>query len=219
MKEYPSGCVVERADGSYEIKPRMPQGRLDAQTLDKVNDVVRLYGLPGVRATAAQRLVLEGVPAEHVDAVVGHVNGVGEECPSMVTLCPGGGSCKRGLQSTRDMARKLETLLNALGPMPAMIKCGLSGCPRCCGESFVRDVGLMGSARGWAVLFGGNAGRNVRAGDELIADAPEAEALAVIRAVLEYYAANAKARERTARFVERVGIDAVGAVIDTLPAK
>lgn len=211
MKEYPPGCVVERCDGTYAIRPRMPLGRLDAVMLQKVNDAVRIFDLPGVRATAAQRVVIEGVSAELVDDVVSAIGGVGEQCPFMVLACPGKGECKRGLQSTQDMARKLEGLLNELSPMPAMLKCGLSGCPRCCGESFVRDVGLMGTGKGWTVLFGGNAGRNVRVADELVRNASDGEALAVLRSVLGIYRAEARQRERTARLVERVGIDAVRA--------
>lgn len=213
MKEYPSGCVIERADGSFEIKPRMPLGRLDAETLNRVNEVVRTYGLPGVRATAAQRIVLEGVQAEQVDDIVERISGVGEQCPAMITLCPGKGSCKRGVRATRVMAAKLEALFTELGAMPTVVKCGLSGCARCCGESYVRDIGLMGTAKGWTVLFGGNAGRKVRAGDELAVNMTDAETLDMVRVLLTFYADNGRKRERTARFVERIGTETVKLVL------
>lgn len=63
------------------------------------------------------------------------------------------------------------------------------------------------------MIFGGNAGKRVRVGDVLAEDVSSEEALRVIGQALAHYAANGRKRERTARFVERVGIGAVKAVI------
>ena len=52
-----------------------------------------------------------------------------------------------------------------------------------------------------------------RRGDVLAVDLSREEAFAVIGKALDFYAENARKKERTARFVERVGIDAVKAAI------
>jgi NAD(P)H-nitrite reductase large subunit len=93
--------------------------------------------------------------------------------------------------------------------LPAKLKTGVSGCPMCCAESLVRDVGLFGRKHGWTVAFGGNGGKRVRQGDILAENVSEEEAFQIIRRALAFYAEHGKRKERTARFVERVGVEAV----------
>ena len=78
----------------------------------------------------------------------------------------------------------------------------------CCAESFVRDVGLIGTKKGWQVIFGGNSGSKARVGDILAEDLDRDAAVDLIRRALEYYQENGKKRERTARFMNRIGVDA-----------
>ncbi|MDI6877696.1 MAG: NAD(P)/FAD-dependent oxidoreductase, partial [Methanomicrobiales archaeon] len=89
----------------------------------------------------------------------------------------------------------------------AKIKIGVSGCPRCCGESRLRDIGIIGTNRGWTVIFGGNGGRDPRIGDEIARNLADGEVLDLVQRLLEYYRANAGWGERTARFMERTGFD------------
>lgn len=209
MKDYPPGWVVERTNGSFSVKVPMQFGRLEAQGLARISEAVNTLGLREVRASSAQRLMVENVPDHLVDDLVQMIGGVGEPCPYMVTSCPGKGNCKRGLQSTEDMAKRISSELAHFRDLPASVKIGLSGCPRCCGESFVRDIGLMGTVKGWTVIFGGNAGRHVRSGDVLLENASAGKVVSTVQGLLVCYAENGKKRERTARFVERVGIDLV----------
>jgi NAD(P)H-nitrite reductase large subunit len=79
----------------------------------------------------------------------------------------------------------------------------------CCGESYVRDIGLVGRKNGWTVVFGGNAGGRPRVGDELASGLDADAALELVGRVLEHYRDNAKKCQRTARFVEARGIASV----------
>ena len=63
------------------------------------------------------------------------------------------------------------------------------------------------------VVFGGNAGKRVRVGDVLADNVSGDGAMAVIEAALALYAREGKKGERTARFVERVGIENVKAAL------
>jgi len=212
LEQLPEGAVRQRKDGTYTVVPRIRMGRIDAELLDAVNRAVRQFGLGGVRLAANQRLMIDGVPESVLKGVVEAVGAVGDPCACPVQACPGAAGCRRGLQDSTAMADRLEKVLAAF-EFPAKLKASVSGCPMCCAEPMVRDVGLFGGKRGWTVAFGGNSGRRVRQGDVLAENVSKEEAFAVIGKVLAFYVENAKKKERTARFMERVGIDAARAAI------
>jgi NAD(P)H-nitrite reductase large subunit len=112
--------------------------------------------------------------------------------------------CRYGNQDAIALARALEERYRDQ-TFPAKVKIGVSGCQRCCGESQIRDLGIMGTNRGWTIFFGGNAGRKARIGDLVAGDLTTEEAMDCAERLLEYYRRNAQANERTARFMERVG--------------
>ncbi|MUM78422.1 nitrite reductase [Pseudodesulfovibrio sp. F-1] len=204
----PEGVLAQRQEGVYSISPRVALGRITPDQLNIINSVVQEFGLPGVRVTAGQRLKLQGVPAQRLDEILRRLGPVGQFCKYYVQACSGTSACRLAMQDALAMGAKLEEFLNTFS-LPAKIKAGVSGCSMCCSESFVRDIGLVGKKHGWSVVFGGNAGKRVRVGDELAANLDDEEALRVIGAALGFYVREAKMRERTARFVERVGVEAI----------
>jgi len=93
------------------------------------------------------------------------------------------------------------------GPLPYKVKVGISGCRICCCESLMRDIGLIAEKNGWRLSFGGNAASKPKVG-ELVADRlSDDEAVELIRKTLNYYLKTAKYNTRSARFMERFGID------------
>jgi len=201
------GGINECLDGTFSITPHMPLGRLSADKLKAIADIVERFGLPGVQANTAQRIVIEGIPADSVNEVVKMLKEIGNDCPQSIIACKGYGKCKRGLQDTQGLAMRIEQMFIGFSHMPAHLKVGLSGCPRCCGASYVKGIGLVGNNHGWTLVFGGNAGRMVRCGDEIMVDTPQEHVLEVLKEILFFYIDNAKKGERTARFVERLGFD------------
>lgn len=208
----PEGVLAQRQEGLYSVSPRLALGRITPDQLNIINTVVQEFGLPGVRVTAGQRLKLQGIPENRLDEVLLRLGPVGEFCKYYVQACPGITSCRLAMQDSMDMGARLEEFLNAF-TLPAKVKAGVSGCSMCCSESYVRDIGLVGKKQGWTVIFGGNAGKRVRVGDVLAEDVSGEEALHVIGQILVRYADDGRKRERTARFVERVGIKTVKAEI------
>jgi NAD(P)H-nitrite reductase large subunit len=59
------------------------------------------------------------------------------------------------------------------------------------------------------LAFGGNSGRHPRIADILAEDIGKDEVLSLLKKCLEYYKLNGKKKERTARFIERIGIEAL----------
>ena len=208
----PRGAILQRDKKTYAIVPRTPVGLVTPDVLDKISEVVKKYKVPIIKITSGQRMALVGIEAGDVDHIwlelgmeVGPAKGL---CVHYVQACPGTSVCKFGLQDSLSLGLELEKSFVGMD-LPSKLKMGVSGCMMCCGESFVRDVGVIGKKNGWSLVFGGNSGGRPRVGD-LVAEGLDKERLTgLIGRCLEYYRDNAKARERTARFMERVGIDAL----------
>jgi NAD(P)H-nitrite reductase large subunit len=211
-KEGPRGAILQRDKQTYAIVPRTPVGLIKPEHLEAIATVVRKYNIPIIKITSGQRLALVGMQKEEVEPIWQELNmDVGkatELCLHYVQACPGNDVCKYGVRDSLSLGLELEELF--LGrALPAKVKIGVSGCPFCCAESFVRDIGMFGKKSGWTLIFGGSSARRPRVGDILAEGLSREEAIALTGRCLDYYAINGKKRERTWQFVERLGIDAV----------
>lgn len=77
----------------------------------------------------------------------------------------------------------------------------------CCCESWVRDVGLVEQSGEWRLIFGGNAAGRPRIGDVVAEDLNDDAAVALVEKCLNFYIRNARFKTRSARFMERIGIE------------
>lgn len=205
----PKGAIMQRDKKSYAIVPRIPGGLIQREHLKALATVVEKYDIPLVKMTSGHRIALIGMTEEQIIPIyrdLGMEEGKATElCLHYVQACPGTEVCKFGIQDSLAFGIKVENTLAGM-ELPAKFKVGVSGCPFCCAENFVRDLGLMGKKKGWTLSFGGNSGRNVRAGDIIAEDLNDEEAIALIGRCVAYYAANGRKRERTATFIERIGL-------------
>ena len=211
-EDMPRGAILQRDKKTYAIVPRTPVGLVSSEVLEAISSVVRKYNIPIAKITSGQRLALIGMKREEVD-MVWHdlkmeVGPAIELCVHYVQACPGTEVCKFGVRDSLGLGLELERLYVGMD-LPAKVKIGVSGCPFCCAESYVRDIGLIGKKKGWIVTFGGNSGGRPRIGDVIAEDVNDAEAVRLVRRCLEYYRNNVKKKLRTARFVEKIGIDEV----------
>lgn len=211
MPDRPKGAIIQRDKKTYAVVPRTPLGIVTPDTLETIANVVRKYEIPIIKITSAQRMALVGMKPEVVDDVWRDLGiDVGpaiELCVHYVQACPGNTLCKLGVQDSLGLGGKLENLFVGMD-LPAKAKIGISGCSMNCGESYMRDFGAFGKKSGWTVIFGGNAARKPRIGDVIAEDLTNEEVIDLAGKCFEYYAANGKKKERTARFIERIGIEA-----------
>lgn len=212
MTDTPKGAILQRDGETYAIVPRTPVGLLNLETLEAITRVVRKFSIPIVKITSGQRLALVGMKADVIEEIwkdlgtdIGQATAL---CVHYAQACPGTAVCKFGVQDSLAMALELEKMYVGID-LPAKVKFGVSGCPFCCAESLVRDVGLIGTKKGWQVIFGGNSGSKARVGDLLAENLDTDAAVDLVRRALEYYKDNGKKRERTARFSSRIGADAL----------
>ena len=208
----PRGAILQRDRKTYAIVPRTPVGLVSPEVLAALNSVISKYNIPITKITSGQRLALIGMKREEVDQIWQdlkmEVGPAVELCVHYVQACPGTEVCKFGVRDSLGLGLELEKLYVGMD-LPAKVKIGVSGCPLCCAESYVRDIGLIGKKKGWVVTFGGNSGGRPRIGDVIAEDINDDEAVALVRRCLEYYRDNVGKKLRTARFVEKVGIESI----------
>ena len=212
----PDGAILQRDKTTWAIVPRTPTGLLTLEFLEKLAAVVRKYNIPITKITSGQRLALVGVKQEEIEPIRAELNvGIGralELCLHYVQACPGNSVCSLGVRDSLALGNHLEQRLMGV-ELPAKLKIGVSGCPMTCSEGHVRDLGLIGKHSGWVVTFGGNSGGRPRIADIMGEGLDDEAAVALIDKLVEFYRLNAKKKERTARMVERLGIEAVKAAV------
>lgn len=210
MGDTPKGAIIQRDKETYAIVPKMAMGLVDGETLVKIAGVVKKYNIPIIKLTSGQRMALVGIKEQDVEKVwedLGMEDGrpIGL-CLHYVQACPGTAVCKYGIQPSLTMGAELDKLFSGY-ELPAKFKVGVSGCPMNCGEAPVRDLGVYGKRSGWTLMFGGNSGSHPRIGDVIAEGLDDNQAVELAKKCLEVYMANAKPRERTARFMARFGME------------
>jgi NAD(P)H-nitrite reductase large subunit len=210
MADALQGAFVQRDKQTYAIVPRMPMGLVTPDVLETIATVARKHQIPIIKITSAQRMALVGIKPDSVAQIWQELGmGIGpavEICVHYVQACPGTAVCKFGIQDSLGLGEKLEALFVGK-ELPAKAKIGISGCPMNCGEGYMRDFGAFGKKSGWTVMFGGNSGGKPRIGDVIAQDLSTEEVIELANKCFEYYRSNAKPKERTARFIERIGIE------------
>lgn len=210
MGEHPPGTILQRDNRTYAIVPRTPVGLVTPENLERIASVARKYSIPVIKITSGQRFALVGIERDDVESIwndLGMDMGKASElCLHYVQACPGTEVCTFGVQDSLGLGIQIEEFFLGMD-LPAKVKIGVSGCPFCCGESYVRDIGVVGTKKGWSLIVGGSSTRRPRVGDVICEALTADEVVPLIRRTLEYYRDNGRKRERMARFVDRIGIE------------
>ena len=90
---------------------------------------------------------------------------------------------------------------------PHKVKLAVSGCPRNCAESGIKDVGVIGVESGWEIYVAGNGGIKTEVAQFLCKVKTRDEVLEYAGAFLQLYSEEARYLDRTVHYVARVGLD------------
>ncbi len=208
-------------DGSYSVVPRMFGGMCTSDQLRAIADVADKYEVPTMKVTGGQRIDMFGIKKEQLPAmwkdlsdagfVSGHAYG---KAMRTVKTCVGSEWCRFGTQDSTGLGVKLEELTWGSW-MPHKFKLAVSGCPRNCAEATIKDIGVVCVDSGYELHIGGNGGIKVRVTDLLCKVATEEEVLEYTGAFCQFYREDAHYLERTAPWIERVGLEKVKkAIVD-----
>ena len=200
-------------DGSFSVVPRMWGGLTNPRELRAIADVAEKYKVPEVKVTGGQRIDLFGVKKEDLPAmwkdlsdagfVSGHAYG---KALRTVKTCVGSQWCRFGTQDSTGLGVKLEQLTWGSW-MPHKFKLAVSGCPRNCAEATIKDFGVVCVDSGYELHVGGNGGIKVRVTDLLCRVETEEQVMEYCGAFTQLYREEAHYLERTAPWVERVGLN------------
>lgn len=205
------GAIIQRDKETYAIAPHIPGGITDAATLRKIAGVAERYGARALKLTSAQRIAIIGLPEEELDRIWAEL---GEKpgaaiglCVRSVKICPGTTYCKRGQQDSVAVGLQIDETYHGM-ELPWKFKMGISGCMNDCGEVCVKDLGLIGTPKGWNIMVGGNGGSQPRLSTKLLVHLPsDREALAAIDRVICWFKGQER-RCRIGKLVEEMGIEA-----------
>ncbi len=199
-------------DGTYSVVPRIWGGETTPAELRSLAEIAERYKVPTVHITGGQRVDFLGVKKEVLPAIWGDLSKAGfvsghayGKAIRTVKTCVGRNWCRFGTQDSTTMGIELEKM--AWGAwMPHKVKLAVSGCPRNCAEATIKDFGVVCVDSGYELHVGGNGGVKVRATDFLCAVKTPEDVLEYCAAFLQLYREEAHYLERTAPWVERVGL-------------
>ncbi|MFP4225229.1 MAG: NAD(P)/FAD-dependent oxidoreductase [Desulfobacterales bacterium] len=210
------GAIIQRDKETYAIAPHIPCGVVTPELLRKIADISEKYNAQALKITSATRIAIVGLKEQDLDNVWKELDmtpgaAVGL-CVRSVRACPGTTFCKLGQQDALGLGMELDKKYHGL-ELPGKFKMAVSGCQINCAESWVRDIGLFGKAKGWTLVIGGNVGSKPRIAQELAAELSDAQALEKVSQVVDYYKETASKGERMGKMIDRIGFDTVKAAL------
>ncbi len=197
-------------DGTYSVVPRMWGGVTNPSELRRIADVADKYHVPMVKVTGGQRIDLLGIKKEDLPAVwkdldmpSGHAYG---KSLRTVKTCVGKEFCRFGTQDSTGMGIALEKDLVGMWS-PHKVKLAVSGCPRNCAESGIKDIGIIAVDSGWELYVGGNGGIKTEVAQFFVKVQTHDDVLEYTGAFLQLYREEAFYLERTCHYLARVGLE------------
>lgn len=197
-------------DGTFSVIPQMKGGVTNAGELRRIADVADKYAVPMLKVTGGQRIDLLGIKKEDLVDVwkdlgmnSGHAYG---KSIRTVKTCVGSEFCRFGTQNSTQMGIDLETMLANMWS-PHKVKLAVSGCPRNCAESGIKDVGIIAVDSGWEIHIGGNGGIKTEVARFLVKVKTSEEVREYTGAFLQLYREEAYYLDRTVHYIARVGMD------------
>ncbi|MDN5310025.1 MAG: hypothetical protein PWP14_1419 [Methanolobus sp.] len=203
------GAILQRDKETYAIAPHLPGGIVSAEQLRKIADVAEKYNAATLKVTSSQRVAIVGLKEEDLDKAwedlgikPGAAIGL---CVRSIKICPGTTFCKRGQQDAVGLGLKLDEKYHGM-PLPSKFKMAVSGCANSCSEPAIKDIGVMGTPKGYTVMVGGNAAIRPRLADVIADELTEDEVLQLVDKIISFCKTNGS-KHRLGRVIDEMGLD------------
>ena len=144
------GVHQQKQAGLKWVGACVPGGRLQAEDLEELADLVETYGTGDVRLTVEQNFIIPNVPEDKVDALLEepllkrYTPFPGKVVAGMVA-CTGRQFCGFAQIETKKQAYAVAEHLESTLDFPnGDLRMIWTGCPNSCAPVQVADIGLMG---------------------------------------------------------------------------
>ncbi|ADE36156.1 nitrite/sulfite reductase domain-containing protein [Methanohalophilus mahii] len=203
------GAILQRDRETFAIAPQTPGGIVSPDILRKIADTADKYGAAAIKLTSAQRVCIVGLKEEDIDNAwddLGMKPGAAIGlCVRSIKICPGTTFCKRGQQDAVTLGLELDEIYHGM-QLPSKFKIAVSGCMNSCSEPAVRDIGIMGTPKGYTVMVGGNAGIRPRLGDVIADELNDDEVKELVDKIVSFYKTHTK-KHRIGRVIDDMGLE------------
>ncbi|MCX7193042.1 MAG: nitrite/sulfite reductase [Proteobacteria bacterium] len=218
------GVYGQRQPGVNMLRIKIPGGRLKAEQLEAIADVVSTHAQRDIaHVTTRQAIQIHFIPLAQMPTAMRRLAEVGmttrEACGNTIrnmTACPLSGVCPR---EHVDVARHVDGatahfLRNPLNQqLPRKFKISFSGCEADCAQAMLHDCGLIAVKKdgrhGFRVRAGGGLGHKPRESVVVEEFIPESELLFALEALVslhnKYSDRTKRAKSRIKYLVERFG--------------
>ncbi|MFP4654723.1 MAG: NAD(P)/FAD-dependent oxidoreductase [Methanohalobium sp.] len=203
------GAILQRDQETYAIAPHIPGGIISADMLKKIADIAEKYDAEALKLTSSQRIAIVGLKEEDLDDVWSELDmnpgaAIGV-CVRSVKFCPGTTFCKRGQQDAVGLGLKLDEKYHGM-ELPGKLKMGVAGCMNACSEPAVKDIGVMGTPKGYTLMLGGSAGLKPRIANTVATELSEEEVIDYIDRIINFYKSQTS-KKRLGQVIDNMGIE------------
>jgi len=198
----------------FPVTPHIPGGLTNPEQLKQIAAVAEKYG--GTLKIVGNSITIIGLNLADGEKALAELGAKPEsfiaKSVRAVAICPSKPHCPMAQQDSATLGLALDQEFFGQ-ELPGKLRMGVSGCPNCCAEVFVKDIGLFATAKGYTMAVGGNAGRHARVARIVAENLPGELAAPVIRAILDFYRRHGQTKERLGQVVDRIGWDTFAAEV------
>ncbi|MDT8903165.1 nitrite reductase [Anaeroselena agilis] len=190
----------------FPVTPHIPAGLTTPDQLRQIAAIAEKYG--GSLKITGGGIVILGLSVADGEKALAELGAKPESFIAKavrgVAVCPGKPHCPMARQDSTALGLALDAEFFGQ-PTPGKLRLGISGCPNCCAEVMVKDIGLYGTAEGFTVAVGGNAGRSAKIARVAAEGVPAGQIAPLVRSILAFYRDHGKDKERLGDTIGRVG--------------
>jgi ferredoxin-nitrite reductase len=210
--------------GHFMMRVKVPGGRLTARGLRTIGEIALRHGRGHGELTTRQNIQLHWLEMARLPEVLATLDAAGlttvGACGDNVrniTGCPVAGLDRDELFDCRELLREAAAYFiehREYSDLPRKHKITISACPHQCNAPEMHCIALLGTLRdgepGFAVKVGGGLSTWPRLADDLGVFVPAAEAVGVLRAILDVWREDRRYRLSRARARLKFMVDDVG---------
>jgi ferredoxin-nitrite reductase len=219
------GVHAQKQPGLNYIGAAIPVGRMTAEQMQAMADLVETCGTGELRLTVWQNVIVPNVPTDKIDQAKAALCAMGFDWRSSaqaggLVACTGNTGCRFAATNTKGQAIALARHLDERLSLDAPINIHLTGCPNSCAQHYIGDIGLLGTSvdtatgavEGYHIYVGGGADQEQGLARELAKGVPFEQVPPLLERLLHGYLARRAMAESFSSFARRIDIDELRAM-------